>query len=76
MAVALILSFAATAIVACLVGIILGRVVFHRHKWSKWVFYKDTLYYGKDRDIPVGRAKVYTRVCEGCGLPETREIDA
>lgn len=76
MTVALILSFAATAIVAPLVGIVIGRVVLHRHKWSKWAFFKNTAYYGKDRDIPTKRTKVYTRVCEGCGLPETREIDA
>lgn len=71
----LVVLLIATPLVAFVIGLIVGRTTRHRHNWSKWVFFKDKNYYGDDRTIPSGRAKVYVRICEGCGLPETKEID-
>ncbi len=76
----LIVTCVFTFALGIVVGIIVGRRGFHIHKWGPWVFFRDTNYYRsgrrQDGELPTRITKVYTRICEKCHLPETKEIDA
>ena len=64
-------------IVALGIGFTLGRLTFHRHKWTPWVFYQNVdIYVAAHDDVPVERKKVYTRMCKKCHLPQTTRIKA